>query len=174
MGLLPSSMRRLLCCCQAGIAPLVAMVLPLLMCRGLCRPGIFAIITITLLPLLQWCCCCVNLVSLPLSRWHHCHCWYAGVFALVMMAFLPLLRCCYCQHCMGDIILVALVSLSLSRWPLCPHVPWVPSPLLHRRCCPRQAGVFAPWSVGIIRNPDSADCNHQISTLMITKAISTS
>ncbi len=137
-------MRRHLCCCWAGVVALIAMVLPLSMSRHLCSPGLFAVIVIILLSLSWWC---------------HCHC-QAGVVALVTMTLSPpsihrylhrchngtvaLLRWGHCQHCTSIVALVVPALLSLLRWPLCPHVAWASSPLLHRHCCPRWAGVFAP------------------------------
>ncbi len=111
--------------------------------RHLCSPGVFAFITIMLLPLSWWhCCCCqagvvalVTMVSLPSLMCRHLH--------SCMMALLPLLCWCHCQHYTGVVALVALALLSLSRWPLCPHFKWALSPSLHWRCCPHQAGVFA-------------------------------
>ncbi len=97
MGLLPSSMHRCLCCHQAGIVALAVMGLTLLMCRYHCSPGVFAIIAIALLPLLQL---------------HHCHC-QAGVVALVLMMLLPSLmrrHLCHCHN--GIVVLIALAPLS--------------------------------------------------------------
>jgi hypothetical protein len=112
MGLLQPSMWRLLCCHQAGVVTLIAMVLSLLMCRCLCSPGIFAIITIMLLPLLQCCRChrqagvvvLVTMTSSPLSlRRHLCHC-HDGIIDLVALLSLLL----HWHHCHYPIDLFAL------------------------------------------------------------------
>jgi hypothetical protein len=74
------------------------MVLPSLMCRHLCSPGVFAVIVITLLPLL---------------RLRHCH-HQAGVVALVTKALLPLLVHRHLCRCHNNIVaLVALVPLPI-------------------------------------------------------------
>jgi hypothetical protein len=105
MGSLLSLMCRLLCCLQAAVITLVAMVLPLSMSRHLCNPGIFAIVTITLLPSFQL---------------HHFHC-LAGVLALFMMVLLPLLmRRCLCHCHKGVITLVALAPSPTLHGCCCP------------------------------------------------------
>jgi hypothetical protein len=143
MGLSRSLMRRLLCCCQAGIVTLVAMVLLSSMCRRICSPGIFAIFAIMLLPSLQWHCyrcqaCDVSLVmmtSLPsLMCRHLCRC-HNGIIALVVLAQSPTLHghCCPCctsiviiilltflaLRCMGVVTIVALALLPPSSCRLC-------------------------------------------------------
>ncbi len=149
MGLSSSLMCRLLHCHWAGIVTFVAMVLLSLMRRCLCSPGIFAIIMITVLPLLQWHCCryqadvaaLVTMVSLSsLMRRHLCRC-HDDVVALVAMAQLPTLHGHCCPFCPSVVVIIPLTS--------CPHVAWESSALLHRHCYPHQAGVFAMWSVGI-------------------------
>jgi hypothetical protein len=113
-------MRRRLHSCQAGVIALIAMVLPLSMHRCLCSPGIFAIIAIFLLPLLQWCSCCLH----------------AGVVALVTMASSPSsMRRHLCRyqdgvvtpHCTGTIA----------------NIAWALLPLLHQLCCLYCADLFA-------------------------------
>jgi hypothetical protein len=132
----PSLMRRLLCCCQAGIIALVAS-------RHLYSTFIFAIVAIMLLPSLQWHCCysqagvvaLVTIASLPfLMCWHLCRC-HNGVVALVALAPFPMLhRHChpYCASiiaiilltslpsgCMGIATVVAPALLPLSTWQVC-------------------------------------------------------
>jgi hypothetical protein len=143
MGSLPSLMCRLLCCPQAGVVALIAMVLPLLMRKHLCSLGIFGIVAITLLPLLQWhhCHCqagvvaLVKMASLPSSMCRHlCHC-HDGVVTLVALAPLPTLHgcCCPCHagmvmvillisllsRCMGNVTIVTPLLLPPSRWHVC-------------------------------------------------------
>jgi hypothetical protein len=105
-----------------------------LMRRHLCSPGIFAIIVISLLPLLQWHCCClqagvvalVTMASLPLlMRGHLCHC-YDGVITLLALAPLPTLHRHCCPHCAGVVVLIALTSLP----SLCMGVVTVIAPVL--------------------------------------------
>jgi hypothetical protein len=111
MGLLPSSMRRHLPYCQAGIFACVTMVLPLAMHRRLHSPGIFAAVPITLL---------------PSSQWRHCRLQAVVVALVVTMASLPMLmhrRLCHCHDVI--VFLVALVPLST----------------LHGCCCPCCAGI---------------------------------
>jgi hypothetical protein len=95
MGLLLSSMSRPLCCCQeAGGVALIAMVLVSLMRRHLCSPGIFVIVEILLLPLLQW----------------HQSGLLAGILTLVTMASSPSSmhsRLCHCNY-----YIIALVALA--------------------------------------------------------------
>jgi hypothetical protein len=89
------------------------MVLLSLMHKHLPSPGIFAVITTTLLPLLRLQCChcqagVIALVMIALSllsmHRHFCHC-HNGL--------LPSLRWRHCQHCMGIVALVAPGLLSL-------------------------------------------------------------
>ncbi len=119
MGLSLSLMHSLLHCHQASIIALVAMVLPSLMRRHLCSPGIFAIVVITLFPLLQLhCCCCqagvatfVTMASSPLSicrRLCSCH---DGVAALVALVPLPTLHGHCCPYCTGIIFIILLAFL---------------------------------------------------------------
>ncbi len=112
-------MWRLLCCCQAGAVTLITMVLSSLMCRCLCIPGIFAIIAIMLLPLLQCCHChcqagvviLVTMASSPLSlRRHLCRC-QDGVIALVAQVPSPTLHGRYPPCCTGIIVIIPLISL---------------------------------------------------------------
>jgi hypothetical protein len=137
MGSLPSSMWRLLRYCRAGIITLIAMVLSSLMYRCLCSPGIFAIIAIMLLPLLQCCCC------------HH----QAGVVILVTMASSPLSLCRHLCHCHDGVI-----ALNIAR-ALSPFLHWhhccYPTDLfaltLHghcHRCC---ANVVTPIELACLR-----------------------
>ncbi len=146
MGSSPSSMWRLLRSRRAGVVTLIAMVLSSSMCRYLCSPGIFAIIAIMVLPLLQCHCChcqagvvvLVMMASSPLSlRRHLCRC-HDGVIALVALVPSPTLHGCYPPCCTGIIVIIPLT---------CPYFAWALSPLLHRRCYPRRAGMFAPLSV---------------------------
>jgi hypothetical protein len=68
-------------------------------------PGIFAVVAITLLPLLQW---------------HCCHC-QADIVALIMMALSPLLmrrRLCRCNN--AFVALVVLVPLPKQHGCCCP------------------------------------------------------
>jgi hypothetical protein len=134
MGSLPSSMWRLLCCCRAGIVTLIAMVLSSLMSRCLCSPGIFAIITIMLLPSLQCSCChrqagvviLVTMASSSLSlRRHLCHC-HDGVIALVALVPLPTLHGRYPPCCTGIIVIIPLTSLP----SLCMGIVTVVAPTL--------------------------------------------
>jgi hypothetical protein len=166
MGLLLSWIRRHLCCCQAGVVALIAMVLPLLMCRRLCSPGIFAIVAILLLPLLLWCCChlqagavaLITMASSPSSMHRRlCHC-HNGILALVALAPLPILQehchpCCICvvvlialtplpSRCMGIITVIALVLLPPSTWCVC-AVALVSLPLSCWHCHPQYAGIIA-------------------------------
>ncbi len=113
-------MRRCLCCHWAGIVALIAIVSPLLMCRRLCSPGIFAIFAILLLHLPQRCCCCLQ----------------AGVIALVTMASSPSSmhrRLCHCHNCN--------ITLFLY-WLHCHHCTGVVL-LLHQCCCPYCTDFFA-------------------------------
>ncbi len=143
MGLLLLSMRRFLCCYQAGVVTLIAMVLPSLMRKHLCSPGTFAIIAIMLLPSLQWHHCChqagvvthVTMASLPLSMCRRLCCCHDGIVALVALAPLPTLHrcCCPCcasvvviilltslpSRCMGIVTIVAPVLLPPSSWHVC-------------------------------------------------------
>jgi hypothetical protein len=144
MGSLPSSMHRHLCCRQAGVVPLVVMVLPSLMHRHLCRPGVFAIVTITLLPLLQWHHCHHqagvititmalspllmhrHLCCLPLSQWH-CHPCCASTIANIARALSHLLHGIVIlivltslpSHCIGIVTVVALVLMPPLSWRIC-------------------------------------------------------
>jgi hypothetical protein len=134
MGSSPSSMWRLLRCHQAGVVTLIAMVLSLLMCRCLCSPGIFAIITIMLLPSLQCCHChpqagvviLVTMASSPLSlRRHLCRC-HNGVIALVALVPLPTLHGHYPPCCTGIIVIIPLTSLP----SLCMGIVTIVAPAL--------------------------------------------
>ncbi len=92
------------------------------------------------------------MASLLLSSWglhpHHngivANCQCAGIFAVVEMVSSPSLLWCHCLHCTSVAALVTLALSSLLCWPICPHIAWVSSPSLPRRCCLRWAGVFAP------------------------------
>ncbi len=129
---LPLSRWRHRPCCTGAIVNIAWVLLPLLhwghhhysadllMHRHHCKPGIFAIIVITLLPLLQGRCChcqagvvaLVKMASSPSSILRHlCRC-HDGIIALVAMAPLPTLhgRCCPC--CTSVILVILLTSLS--------------------------------------------------------------
>ena len=134
MGSSPSSMWRLLRCHRAGVVTLIAMVLSSLTCRCLCSPGIFAIITIMLLPSLQCCCChrqagvvvLVMMASSPLSLRKHFCCCHDGIIALVALVPSPTLHGHYPPCCTGMIIIIPLTSL-LS---LCMGIVTVVAPTL--------------------------------------------
>jgi hypothetical protein len=95
MTLLPLSMCRHPCYCQAGIIALVTMVsLPLI------RNGVVALVAMTLLPSSsRRCCPCCNddvviikrQASLPSSRWGGCP-RHNGVVAIDVQVFLPPIR----------------------------------------------------------------------------------
>jgi hypothetical protein len=127
MGSLPSSIRRRLCCCQAGIVVLVMIVLPLSMCRHLCSPGTYVVVAITLL---------------SLSQWHCCHC-QAGVVALITMALLPLLIPRHLPHCHIGVIAARALLLLLRRCchPYCADL-FTLTLYGHCHCC--CTGVVAP------------------------------
>jgi hypothetical protein len=130
-----------------------------MMPRCLCRPGVFAIVAIMLLPSPQWqrCCCQsgdVALVTMVLSpslmHRHLCHC-HNGIVALIALAPLPTLhgRCCPC--CANVVVLIALTSLPSrcvsivtviapallprSRWHVC-AIALVSLPLSCWNCHP--------------------------------------
>jgi hypothetical protein len=134
MGLLLSSMCRLLQCHQAGVVTLIAMVLSSLMYRCLCSPGIFSIIAIMLLPLLQCCCChhqagdvvLVMMASSPLSLRRHLCRRHNGVIALVALVSLPTLHWSYPPCCTGIIVIIPLISLP----SLCIGIVTVVAPML--------------------------------------------
>jgi hypothetical protein len=159
-------MRRHLCYCQAGIVALAAMVLPSSMRRHLCSPGIFAIVAIKLLPLLQCCHChhqagviaLVTMTWLPLSMRRRLCCCHNSIVALIALAPCPTLQghCCPCcagiaflivltslpSRCMGIITVVALALLPPSSWRVC-AIALVSLPLSHWRYCPQCTGISA-------------------------------
>jgi hypothetical protein len=120
MALLPSSMRRHLCCCQASVVALVSC----------CQAGIVVLVVVASLPLMRRCLChCRNCncyphdicvvaivdaqVSLPVSSWHCCS-HNNGIVALDLQQ-----RCCPHYNdvidplCAGTIALIALVLSPL-------------------------------------------------------------
>jgi hypothetical protein len=132
--------------------------------RRLHSPGIFAVVAITLLPLLQWQRChrqagVIALVMMALSpssmRRRLCHC-HNGVVTLIALAPLSTLhkRCCPCcagvvvlialtsfpSHCMGVVTVIAPALLPPSSWRIC-TVPLVLFPLSCWGCCPQYAGI---------------------------------
>jgi hypothetical protein len=143
MGLSPLSLRRLLCYHQAGIVTLIAIVLSSLMCRCLCSPGIFAIIAIMLLPLLQGRCCnsqagvvaLITMESSPSSlRRRLCRC-HDGVVALVALVPLPTLHGHCTPCCAGIIVIISMTSLPLLCMGIITVVPLaLLSPLSWRVC----------------------------------------
>jgi hypothetical protein len=165
MGLPLSPMHRRLCCPRAGVIALIAMVLPSLMRRHLCSPGIFAIIAIKLLPLLQWRCCnlqagvvaLVMMASLPSSMHKRlCHC-HDGIVALVALVPSPTLHrschsCCTSvavlialtslpSRCMSIVTIIAPVLLLALTWHVC-AIALVSLPLSRWPCCPWCAGII--------------------------------
>ncbi len=134
--------------------------------RCLCSPGIFAIIAILLLLLLQWLCCPLQagvvaldtMVSLPLSMHRHlCRC-HDGIVALIVLAPLPRLHERCCPHCTCVIVLIALTSLpshlmgvvTVIAPMLLPQLTWcfcaialVSLPLSRCRCCPWCSDIIA-------------------------------
>jgi hypothetical protein len=94
MALLPLSMRRHLCHCQAGVNAFVTIALLPLICNG-----VVALVAMASLPSSSWCCfsslqwrCCYHpQASLPSSPWHCCPC-CNGIVAVDSQASLPLLR----------------------------------------------------------------------------------
>ncbi len=117
--------------------------LPLLMRRGLWSPGVFAIVAIILLSVLQWRPCrhqagvvaLVMMVSSPLlMRRHLYHC-HDDIVALIVLAPLPTLhRCCcpccasvvflivltyFLSRCMGVVTIIAPALLPLLSWRVC-------------------------------------------------------
>jgi hypothetical protein len=118
MGLLPSSMRRHLCChwhhcprCN-GVAVVNAQVL--LQSRR------FVVVEIALLPLSQWCHC--------RPHWCCCPC-HDGIIAIInAQVSLPLSQWRWRPHCAGAI------ANNIAR---------VLSPLLHHCCLPYCADLFA-------------------------------
>ncbi len=138
MGSLQSSMRSCLCCHWAGVVTLVAMVLPLLMRRRLCSPGIFAAVRIVLLLSLHWQHChhqVIKLVLLPSSRWHCCHHPCTCIFTIVMVVLLPSLRQHHCQH-----------------WHCCPHCTDLFPIMLHGCCKHCSTSIVAPIELTCLRH----------------------
>jgi hypothetical protein len=138
------------------------MVLPLSMHRHLCSPGVFAIVEILLLPLLQWHCCHHQAGVLPSLQWpcchrqcarHLCHC-HDGFIALIALVPLSTLCGCCCPCCTCIVVLIVLTSLPSHRMgtivapallpPLSWHVCAIALVLLplSRWCC-------HPWCTGI-------------------------
>ncbi len=132
--------------------------------RRLCSPGVFAVVAITLLPLLQWHCChcqegfvaLVTMALLPSSMHRHlCHC-HNGVVALVALAPLPILhgRCCPCcggiiflialtylpSQCMGVVTAITPALLPPLSWCVC-VIAQVSLPFSCWHCCPWCAGI---------------------------------
>jgi hypothetical protein len=142
MGLSPS-MWRLLCCHQAGVITLIAMVLSFSMCRCFYSSGIFAIITMMLLPSLQCCRChcqagvvlLVTMAPSPLSlgkHLYHCHNDMIALFALVPS---PTLHGHYPPCCTGIIVIIPLTSLlSLYMGNVTIVAPILFPPLSWRVC----------------------------------------
>jgi hypothetical protein len=159
MGSVPSSMCRHLCCHQAGIVALIAMVTPLVMGRSHHSPGVFAVVAITLLSSSQWHHChqhagvvaLVTMVSLPSSMHRNlCRC-HDGAIALIVLASSSTLHghCCPCctavvviimqtslpSRCMGIVTIVVLALLPPLSWRVC-VVMLVLLPLSCCHCCP--------------------------------------
>ncbi len=136
MGSLPSLICRHLCYHQAGIIALVAIVLPSLMHRQLHSPGVFGVIAITLLPLLQWCCCHPQAGCCP----HH-----NGGVAIVDAQVSLLLSWWHCHPCCTSAIAnnaQALLPLLHQR-----HLPYhadLFALMLHGRCHHHCTGIVAP------------------------------
>jgi hypothetical protein len=98
------------------------------------------------------CCNCVAIISAQASLRSRrlCHC-CVNIVALIAMALLPASSWCCCSCHDGIVTIInAQASLSLSQWchcPCCasaiPNIVRPLMPLLHRRCCPYHADLFA-------------------------------
>ncbi len=125
MALLPISMHRHPCCCQAGVVALITIaLLPLI------RNGIVALFAMALSPSSSWCCppCC-NGIAITIDLVPLIACCQAGVAALVVMALSLLmcrrLHCCNGNCCSCQDGIVAIVDAHASP----PFVKLALSPL---------------------------------------------